>query len=412
MAGRRLTAILAADIAGYSALMGENDLETVADLKGHQSATLPLIAGYSGRVIDTAGDGILAEFPSVFNAVKCAVAIQEVMLERNASVPPERRMQFRIGINQGDVLFDEQRIYGDGINIAARLEGLCEPGSICISSKVYEEIKGRFEIQYEDIGERTLRNIATPVRVYRINLSAISPRGRVSSLKFVEARGLHRWVIAVAGLMLVSSSVAWWVLKPRIPSALPAAPTAIISVPDPIKSPPASAPALAIQMEGAGRAPLICTSWQVEVGGACVTKTPNEGKIRALAEKQKIPLPARILFTPPSATTPAKFAAYFGGWGGDERWNGVGRHIVLVVTRVDSSGEAYGFFAQGPPNSQTANQNPAVYAPFKGSVNPDELKFVLWGNTAYRFFMAPDGRMTGQVHWPAGAASIKIEHIE
>ena len=155
MGGRRLTAILAADIAGYSALMGASDVDTLADLKGHQSAVLPLIAGYNGRIIDTAGDGILAEFPSVFNAVKCAIAIQEVMSERNASVAPERRMQFRIGINQGDVLFDEERIYGDGINIAARLEGICEPGGICISGKVYEEIKGRFEIHYEDIGDQT-----------------------------------------------------------------------------------------------------------------------------------------------------------------------------------------------------------------------------------------------------------------
>jgi class 3 adenylate cyclase len=195
MGGRRLTAILAADIAGYSALMGASDVDTLADLKGHQSAVLPLIAGYNGRVIDTAGDGILAEFPSVFNAVKCAIAIQEVMSERNASVAPERRMQFRIGINQGDVLFDEERIYGDGINIAARLEGLCEPGGICISGKVYEEIKGRFEIHYEDIGDQTLKNISQPVRTYRIAVSRVAATG-------TERRATSRlhWAVAVAVL--------------------------------------------------------------------------------------------------------------------------------------------------------------------------------------------------------------------
>jgi class 3 adenylate cyclase len=182
MGGRRLTAVLAADIAGYSALMGASDVETLADLKGHQSAVLPLVAGYDGRVIDTAGDGILAVFPSVFNAVKCAIAIQEVMSERNASVAPERRMQFRIGINQGDVLFDEDRVYGDPINIAARLEGICEPGGICISGKVYEEVKDRFEIQYSDIGDRTLKNISQPVRAYRITVS------RPSSSKASENR--------------------------------------------------------------------------------------------------------------------------------------------------------------------------------------------------------------------------------
>jgi class 3 adenylate cyclase len=211
MAGRRLTAILAADIAGYSALMGSNDVETVADLKGHQSAILPMIAGYTGRVIDTAGDGILAEFPSVFNAVKCAMSIQEVMLERNASIIPARRMLFRIGINQGDVLFDEDRIYGDGINVAARLEAICEPGCICISAKVYEEIKGRFEIQYEDIGEQTLKNIASPVRTYKISISGTPPRANDKSVK------LSSWPFRIgliaAGVPLILAVVAgaaWW----------------------------------------------------------------------------------------------------------------------------------------------------------------------------------------------------------
>jgi class 3 adenylate cyclase len=159
MGGRRLTAILAADIACYSALMGENEVDTIADLKGHQYVILPMVAGFDGRVIDTAGDGILAEFSSVLNAVKCAVAIQETMLERNASVAPNRRMQFRIGINHGDVLFDNERIFGDGINIAARLEQLSKPGGICISGKVYEEIKGRLEIRYQDIGLQNLKGL-------------------------------------------------------------------------------------------------------------------------------------------------------------------------------------------------------------------------------------------------------------
>jgi class 3 adenylate cyclase len=211
MGGRRLTAILAADIAGYSALMGTNDVETVADLKGHQSAVLPLIAGYNGRVIDTAGDGILAEYASVFNAVKCAVAIQEVMLERNASVAPDRRMQFRIGINQGDVLFDENRIYGDGINIAARLEGICEPGGICISGKVYEEIKGRFEIQYENIGEQSLKNIAAPVQAYRISISGAPPKTNDKGVKPTPWASRKNLVLGGMTLaLLLGVGVAWW----------------------------------------------------------------------------------------------------------------------------------------------------------------------------------------------------------
>jgi adenylate cyclase len=172
---RRLSAILAADIAGYSALMGADEARTVRDLKGHQSVVLPMIGEFIGRIIDTAGDGILAEFPSVVNAVKCALAIQSRMAERNAAIEPERRMQFRVGLNIGDVVYDETRIYGDGINVAARLEGIAEAGGICISSKVYEEISGRIDLDCEDIGEQQLKNIARPVRAYHVRPDRIGP---------------------------------------------------------------------------------------------------------------------------------------------------------------------------------------------------------------------------------------------
>src|SRR5260370_9929440 len=172
---RRLSAILAADIAGYSALMGGEEARTVRDLKGHQAVVLPMVAEFGGRIIDTAGDGILAEFPSVVNAVKCAVAIQSKMAERNAAIEPARRMQFRVGINIGDVVYDDTRIYGDGINVAARLEGIAEPGGICISSKVYEEISGRIDLACHDMGEQQLKNIARPVRAYQVRRDSISP---------------------------------------------------------------------------------------------------------------------------------------------------------------------------------------------------------------------------------------------
>jgi adenylate cyclase len=172
---RRLSAILAADIAGYSALMGADEARTVRDLKGHQAVVLPMVGEFAGRIIDTAGDGILAEFPSVVNAVKCALAIQSRMAERNVAVEPERRMQFRVGINIGDVVYDEARIYGDGINVAARLEGIAQAGGICISSKVYDEINGRIDLACEDIGEQQLKNIARPVRAYHVSLDGIAP---------------------------------------------------------------------------------------------------------------------------------------------------------------------------------------------------------------------------------------------
>jgi adenylate cyclase len=170
---RRLAAVLAADIAGYSALMGADEARTVTDLKGHQAVVLPMVGSFGGRIIDTAGDGILAEFASIVNAVECAVAIQRTMVERNTPVEPTRRMQFRIGINLGDVIYDDNRIFGDGINIAARLEGIAEPGGICVSGKVRDEIDGKLDFAYDDMGDRQLKNIARPVRVYSIRLNAV-----------------------------------------------------------------------------------------------------------------------------------------------------------------------------------------------------------------------------------------------
>src|SRR6478752_6061761 len=178
---RRLAAILAADIAGYSALMGSDEARTVSDLKGHQAVVLPMVNGSGGRVIDTAGDGILAEFPSVLNAVECAVAIQRKMAERNAAIESQRRMEFRIGINLGDVIYDNDRIFGDGVNVAARLEGIAEPGSICVSGKVHEEVRAKIALPYEDLGDKQLKNIAEPVRVYGIRLDR-APRRTVLAL--------------------------------------------------------------------------------------------------------------------------------------------------------------------------------------------------------------------------------------
>jgi len=172
---RRLAAILAADIAGYSRLMGEDEAATVRALKGHQAAVLPLVGQHGGRVIDTAGDGILAEFPSVIGATECAVEIQSVMAKRNQDVPEPRQMRFRIGINLGDVIHDETRIYGDGINVAARLEGLAEAGGVLVSQAVHDQVRDRLQLEFDDLGERELKNIARPVRVYRLRRPADAP---------------------------------------------------------------------------------------------------------------------------------------------------------------------------------------------------------------------------------------------
>jgi len=150
---RRLAAILAADIAGYSRLMSEDEAGTVRALKGHQAALLPLVGQHGGRVIDTAGDGILAEFPSVIGATECAVEIQSTMGRRNQDVPEHRQMRFRIGITLGDVIHDKTRIYGDGINVAARLEGLAEAGGVLVSQAVHDQVRDRLRLEFDDLGD-------------------------------------------------------------------------------------------------------------------------------------------------------------------------------------------------------------------------------------------------------------------
>jgi TolB-like protein/class 3 adenylate cyclase len=165
---RRLAAILAADIAGYSALMGADEARTVGDLKSHQAVILPMMSDHGGRIIDTAGDGILAEFASIVNAVECALAIQKVMAGRNVNIASDRRMQFRIGINLGDVIHDDARLYGDGVNIAARLESIAEPGGICLSAEAFTQVQRKLSLNVTDVGEQQLKNITQPVRVFRI----------------------------------------------------------------------------------------------------------------------------------------------------------------------------------------------------------------------------------------------------
>ncbi|MEE9479700.1 MAG: adenylate/guanylate cyclase domain-containing protein, partial [Kiloniellales bacterium] len=169
---RRLTTILAADVVGYSRLMGEDEAGTLVALKAHREAAInPKIAAHNGRIVKLMGDGLLTEFASVVEAVACAVEIQGAMAERNAEVPEDRRIQFRIGINVGDVMVEGDDIYGDGVNIAARLEGLAEPGGICVARNVFNQVKGKIDTAFEDLGEKEVKNIAEPVQVYRVSLS-------------------------------------------------------------------------------------------------------------------------------------------------------------------------------------------------------------------------------------------------
>ena len=176
---RKLAAILAADVAGYSRLMGADEEGTLARLKACRRELMdPEIAEHRGRVVKTTGDGILIEFSSVVDAVRCAMDVQRGMAERNANVTDEQRIEFRVGINLGDIMIDAEDIHGDGVNIAARLESIAEPGGICISDSSYQQVRDKFTIHFEDMGVQQLKNIARPVRVYRVPIGRSAPRER------------------------------------------------------------------------------------------------------------------------------------------------------------------------------------------------------------------------------------------
>lgn len=177
--GRRLAAIVAADVAGYSRLMGLDEVGTARALREHRVVTDALVAEHGGRLVKSTGDGVLLEFPSVVDAVECAVAVQAVMAQRNEGVPVDRQMRFRIGINLGDILIEGDDILGDGVNVAARLEGIAEPGGICISSSAYEQVRGKVALEFVDMGEQTLKNIARPVRAFSVVADAVGTHKQV-----------------------------------------------------------------------------------------------------------------------------------------------------------------------------------------------------------------------------------------
>ena len=169
-AQRRLAAILAADVVGYSRLMQLDEFGTLAALKAQRSEVLqPVVSKHRGRIVKVMGDGVLIEFPSAVDAVECAVRLQEAMDTANSPLPKDKRIVLRIGINLGDVMVEGTDLYGDGVNVAARLEALSEPGSVFVSQTVFSHVKGKTKLTFEDLGERGLKNMAEPVHVYRVS---------------------------------------------------------------------------------------------------------------------------------------------------------------------------------------------------------------------------------------------------
>src|SRR6201981_1191549 len=202
---RKLTAILCADVYGYSRLMGEDEEATVRTLSAHRAIIDGLIEQHHGRFVNSAGNSVLAEFASVVEAVNCAVDIQTALKTENAKLPPERRMEFRIGVNLGDVMMEGEQIYGDGVNVAARLESLAEPGGICVSSTVRDHIKNKLTLTCEDLGEKTVKNIAEPVHVWRVLLDGAPLAGRQPRL--LRRKYWREGVLSVTGLTLIVGTI-------------------------------------------------------------------------------------------------------------------------------------------------------------------------------------------------------------
>jgi class 3 adenylate cyclase len=226
---RRLSCILAADAFGYSSQMGRDEEGTVRVLSAHRAVIDGIIAFHEGRIVNTAGDSVLAEFSSVVEAVRCAVEIQEAIKTRNDSLSEDHRMLFRVGINLGDVVVKDNNVLGDGVNVAARLESIAEPGGICISSSVYDQITGKLDLGFEDIGEQTLKNISRPIRVYRVSGTATMLR---TAAHVRHVRKLVPWTIGAAGAasaVVIAAVVAWQTGWLRFGSIVASPATAVVA---------------------------------------------------------------------------------------------------------------------------------------------------------------------------------------
>jgi class 3 adenylate cyclase len=379
---RKISAILAADVAGYSRLVAEDEEEALRRLGVCRTVFDELVAHWGGRIFNTAGDAALAEFPSSVDAVRCALDVQEGIRAHNLALPPNRQMLYRIGITVADVVERDGDLLGDGVNIAARLSGLAVPGGICTSRIVYEQVANKLPVTFEDLGQRQVKNIPTAIHVFGIAPHAeaaidhpeVGPQRDAARRRSRWQAGLALAVGAVIGLVAITQLQGL-----RQDTSLASAPAA----PGP-----------------GGR----------EAGF-------DDTKIRALAASQSIPLPPTLKIKTPAAAVPTRWAGYVGAWGGDEGWNGgIGRHIILVVESVDESGTVVGVLAQGPPTANAPDQRPARFRSIAGALTDEGFVFTL-ANAKYTFKDTADGLMWGRwqtfgEHGNAAGVTITIERIE
>ena len=219
---RKLAAILSADVEGYSRLMDDDEEATVRTLTSYRTAVADLVQQFRGRIVDTPGDNILADFTSVVDAVNCAVEIQRDLAERNAELPDNRKMQFRIGVNLGDVIDEDDRIYGDGVNIAARVESLAEAGGICISGRAHDQVENKLGLEYEDLGKHEVKNISRPIQVYRVLSYPGAAAHRVVQAKETLGRKWRNIGLSAAVIVLIVGVLGYWHFYMRRPTIEPA----------------------------------------------------------------------------------------------------------------------------------------------------------------------------------------------
>ena len=207
---RKLTAILSANVKGYSRLTGEDDEATVRTITAYREIITDVVQKYRGRVVDSPGDNILAEFASVIDAVSSAVEIQQELKTKNADLPDERMMEFRIGVNLGDVIHEDERIYGDGVNVAARVEGLSDPGGICVSGTVFDQIESKLPLGYEYLGEQSVKNISKPVRIYKALMDPAAVGKVIGEQRVEPRRGQRVALVVVTVLLLIVGGLLIW----------------------------------------------------------------------------------------------------------------------------------------------------------------------------------------------------------
>jgi class 3 adenylate cyclase len=377
---RKISALLAADIVKYSRLVADAEEETVRRLAAYRAVFEEAAARHGGRIVNMVGDAVLAEFPSSVDAVRCALDVQETTRLHNETYPPERHMQIRIGVTLADIMDQDGELFGDGVNIAARLESLSPAGGICVSQTVREQVAGKIAATFHDIGEQRVKNLPNPIRAYVI---AQPGAGALPSRRLLSR---HRGRVLAAAVVIAAAGAV-----------------AIVA---------------AVQFRGARQTPAApaqaATAPQLAATPAALRF--DEGKVHTLAKSQSIPLPPRLRVLMPDAAVPAALTRYLGAWGGDKRWNNGGRQALLVVESVDDAGTAIGVYAQGVPLlPNEATQNSARFVPFAATVTDKGLHFV-WGTSKYTFLLMPDGSMWGQLDSTNGRGhfdlSIVLQRIE